>query len=439
MEKTDLHVNLIEKVMVGPSPPLPKTTLQLSSIDNLPGVRGSIFNALLIYNASPSPTMISADPAKPIREALAKILVYYPPFAGRLRETENGDLEVECTGEGAMFLEAMADNELSVLGDFDDSNPSFQQLLFSLPLDTNFKDLSLLVVQVTRFTCGGFVVGVSFHHGVCDGRGAAQFLKGLAEMARGEVKLSLEPIWNRELVKLDDPKYLQFFHFEFLRAPSIVEKIVQTYFIIDFETINYIKQSVMEECKEFCSSFEVASAMTWIARTRAFQIPESEYVKILFGMDMRNSFNPPLPSGYYGNSIGTACAVDNVQDLLSGSLLRAIMIIKKSKVSLNDNFKSRAVVKPSELDVNMNHENVVAFADWSRLGFDEVDFGWGNAVSVSPVQQQSALAMQNYFLFLKPSKNKPDGIKILMFLPLSKMKSFKIEMEAMMKKYVAKV
>ncbi|KAH9322944.1 hypothetical protein KI387_017583, partial [Taxus chinensis] len=79
--------------------------------------------------------------------ALSKVLVYYPSFAGRLRNKENGELEVECTGEGALFVEAMVDDDLSVIGDLDDHNPSFRQLFFSLPLDIDIQDLHLLIVQ----------------------------------------------------------------------------------------------------------------------------------------------------------------------------------------------------------------------------------------------------------------------------------------------------
>ncbi|KAH9293563.1 hypothetical protein KI387_041233, partial [Taxus chinensis] len=138
----EFDVNIIERVMVAPSLPSPKTTLQLSSIDKL---LGSMFgNVLLVYNASAT---VSADPANVIREALSKALVYYPAFAGRLRNTENGELDVECTGEGALFVEATVNNDLSVIGDLDDDNPSFKKMIFSLPLDTAFRDLHLLIVQ----------------------------------------------------------------------------------------------------------------------------------------------------------------------------------------------------------------------------------------------------------------------------------------------------
>ncbi|KAH9322945.1 hypothetical protein KI387_017584, partial [Taxus chinensis] len=386
MEKVNcsrsFHINMIEKVVVPPSMPSTKTTLHLSTLDNLVGRRFA--NVLLVYNASHT---VSADPVKVIRQALSKVLVYYPSFAGRLRNKENGELEVECTGEGALFVEAMVDDDLSVIGDLDDHNPSFKQLIFSLPLDTDIQDLHLLIVQVTRFTCGGFVVGTSFHHTQCDGIGVGQFLQGMADMARGAMKPSLKPIWNRELVNAEDIMYLLFYQYNFIDTPLSVEKCVQAPFFINLNTIKYIKRYIMQECKEHFSTCEILAALVWVARTRTYQIPHSENVNLLFAVNMRRSFNPPLPKEYYGNAFGEAHAMDNVEDLLSGSLLRAAMIIKKSNISLKENFRSRTVTKPCALDVAMNPENVIGFGDWRVLGFYEVDFGWGDAVNVSPMQQ----------------------------------------------------
>ncbi|KAH9329519.1 hypothetical protein KI387_001627, partial [Taxus chinensis] len=370
-----LHVNVIERVKVAPWLPSPKKILQFSSTDNMPRV---FANILFVYDGVSS---VSAHPAKTIREALSKVLVYYSPFAGRLRNKENGDLEVECNGEGAVFVEAIADNELSVLQDLDEYNPSLQQLVFTVPVDTKIEDLHLLSVQVTCFKCGGFVVGTSFYHVVCDGKGIGQFLRAMSEISKGAFKPSLEPTWNREMVKPKDLMYLQSYPFESIPPPLKFEKIVQSSIHINFETINYIKRHMMEECKQTFTAFEIVAALVWLARTKSLKIPHSEIVHLAFPVDMRTSFDPPLPKGYYGNAVGVACAIDNVKDLLCGSLFRTLMIIKTAKFSLNENFRSRMLMKPSTFNVKIKNENVIAFGDWRNLGFYEADYGWGNAMN----------------------------------------------------------
>jgi hypothetical protein len=47
---------------------------------------------------------------------------------------------------------------------------------------------------VTKFTCGGFAVGIYFGHLVFDRQGAAQFLKAAAKMARGLLAPSVPPV-----------------------------------------------------------------------------------------------------------------------------------------------------------------------------------------------------------------------------------------------------
>ncbi|KAK3429668.1 hypothetical protein EUGRSUZ_E01160 [Eucalyptus grandis] len=57
------------------------------------------------------------DPARVVKEALAKALVYYYPLAGRTWEGPDCKLGVDCTGEGILFVEADADVSLQELGD----------------------------------------------------------------------------------------------------------------------------------------------------------------------------------------------------------------------------------------------------------------------------------------------------------------------------------
>ncbi|KAF0916480.1 hypothetical protein E2562_007564 [Oryza meyeriana var. granulata] len=70
------------------------------------------------------------DPAKVIREALAKALVLYYPLAGRLREEAGRKLVVECAGQGVMFAEADADLAADDFGDVQSPPfPCFEQFI----------------------------------------------------------------------------------------------------------------------------------------------------------------------------------------------------------------------------------------------------------------------------------------------------------------------
>lgn len=88
---------------------------------------------------------------KVLKEALAKILVVYYPFAGRLRVSRDEKLIVECTGEGAVFVEAEADSTMDEMGDPAVPNPAvLGKLVYDFTIDNpkSILDIPLLIVQV---------------------------------------------------------------------------------------------------------------------------------------------------------------------------------------------------------------------------------------------------------------------------------------------------
>ncbi|EPS57415.1 hypothetical protein M569_17403 [Genlisea aurea] len=44
-------------------------------------------------------------------------------------------------------------------------------------------DTEILTLQVTKFKCGGFALGVVVHHSIADGYGIALFLAAMSELA----------------------------------------------------------------------------------------------------------------------------------------------------------------------------------------------------------------------------------------------------------------
>lgn len=97
-----------------PAKPTPTDRKPLSDLDDRQGLRYQL-SGVQIYPSNPS--MKNKDPVKVIREALAQTLVFYYPFAGRLREGPNGKLTVDCTGEGVVFIEADAGVRVEEFGE----------------------------------------------------------------------------------------------------------------------------------------------------------------------------------------------------------------------------------------------------------------------------------------------------------------------------------
>nr|XP_010933015.1 benzyl alcohol O-benzoyltransferase [Elaeis guineensis] len=135
-----------EPVLVAPAEPTPHEFKRLSDIDDQEGLR---FQIPVIQFYRNDPSMAGRDPARVIREALAKTLVHYYPFAGRLREGARRKLVVECTGEGVLFIEADADVRLEQFGDaLQPPFPCLEELLYNVEGSGEVLNAPLLLIQV---------------------------------------------------------------------------------------------------------------------------------------------------------------------------------------------------------------------------------------------------------------------------------------------------
>lgn len=93
--------------------------------------------------------MEGQDPARVIKDALAKALVHYYPLAGRLVEGRNNKIFVDCTGEGILFIEASADISLDQLGDTILSPYQYlDKILYNVPGSEGIIGCPLLCIQV---------------------------------------------------------------------------------------------------------------------------------------------------------------------------------------------------------------------------------------------------------------------------------------------------
>nr|CAB3481447.1 unnamed protein product [Digitaria exilis] len=168
-------------VLVAPVAPTPRETKLVSDIDDQGALRFHMPAIQLYRRREASSSMASDrrdDPVPVIRDAVAMALVHYYPLAGRIRELDGGKLAVDCTGEGVLFVEADADVRVDHFGDhIRPPLPCHEELLFDVPGSSAMLNSPLLLMQVTRLPCGGFVVAVRVHHAMADAQGILQFLQ----------------------------------------------------------------------------------------------------------------------------------------------------------------------------------------------------------------------------------------------------------------------
>lgn len=82
-----------------------------------------------------------------LKEALSKALVLFYPMAGRLKRDEDGRIEIDCNGQGVLFVEAHTN---SLIDDFGDFSPTLElrQLIPSIDYSKGIETYPLLVLQV---------------------------------------------------------------------------------------------------------------------------------------------------------------------------------------------------------------------------------------------------------------------------------------------------
>ncbi|KAK4372396.1 hypothetical protein RND71_007780 [Anisodus tanguticus] len=125
-------------------------------------------------------------------------------------------------------------------------------------------------------------MGLTFCHSICDGLGAAQFLKAVGEFARGVEKLRVTPVWCREYLLPSPLAQKEFADHETkdnssmpppLPIPVPDQQLEHASFDIPTDEIYQLKHQVMQELtmdhNVFCSSFEIIAATLWRQRTRA--------------------------------------------------------------------------------------------------------------------------------------------------------------------------
>ncbi|OQU80564.1 hypothetical protein SORBI_3007G144400 [Sorghum bicolor] len=290
-----------------------------------------------------------------LRESLAKVLVHYYPLAGRLAISDDGKLVVDCTGDGAVFVEAEADCAMADIGDVTDPDPSvLGRLVYSVPGAKNILEMPLLAAQVTKFKCGGFVLGLAINHCMFDGVGAMQFVNSWGETARG-LPLSLPPALDRAVLRARDPPQVDFPHHEFTQITDddaddgedeedSESPLLHRSFRFTPASIARLKAAVgvLEEGRRACTTFEALAGFVWSARTRALGMRPSRRSKLLFAVDGRPRFSPPLPAGYFGNAIVLTSAACPAGELAS-SLPRAVRLVRGAAAAVTDVYMRSAV------------------------------------------------------------------------------------------------
>ncbi|GJS49368.1 spermidine coumaroyl-CoA acyltransferase [Tanacetum coccineum] len=283
MTTTTMDVKTSPPTTIHPSQPpftddhiLPLSHLDTDSNMNVP------FRYVRAYAATNQQQ--NTDPFDVITSALSTTLVKYYPYTGSLhRRTSDGRFELHCrVGDGVQVIPATVDFPLSSVNYLDDANEEFIELLVPNP-DEETRVSNLLILQVTRFSCGGYTLGACVHHALCDGLGATLFFNAMAEVARGVSGVTVDPVWDRSsLLGPREPARTDFPIDEFLCLDKdfvpyseLSEKVVREYYHVKDDWLDQFKAFLHEKSGSNFTTFEALGAALWQASVCLLLLPYS--------------------------------------------------------------------------------------------------------------------------------------------------------------------
>lgn len=268
------------------------------------------------------------------------------------------------------------------------------------------------------------------NHCMTDGIAAMEFVNSWAETARG-LPLSVPPFLDRTILKSRNPPKIQYPHHEFSEIEDIStsfydhrhlyeNNIVYESFSFDPEKLDNLKNKAMENGDlEKCTTFEALSAFVWRARTEALKLHPNQQTKLLFSVDIRARFNPPIPKGYFGNGILLTNSICSAGELTKKPMSFAVELVQDAVKMVNESYGRSAIDYFEVTRARPSLASTLIITTWSRLSFHTSDFGWGEPFFTAPV----SLPEKEVILFLSNGKDKK-SMKVVLGLPAPSMKIF---------------
>ncbi|KAL9376961.1 hypothetical protein Peur_031081 [Populus x canadensis] len=427
-----MQITIKESSMVLPNQETPNHRLEVTNLD----LFHAKYHVPLLYLYKPNGSSNFFE-VKVLKEALSKVLVSFYPVAGRLARDANGRIEINCNGEGVLFIEAETD---SAMGDFVDFKPSDE--LRQLIPTVDYSDISsypLLVLQVTRFTCGGVCLGVGWQHTLADGTECLHFINTWSDIARG-LSVKTPPFIDRTILRGRVPPNPTFHHVEYDPFPTIntpfpnpipesgSKDISVANLKIPSDLLKTLKAMAKNDIasKTEYSTYVILTAHIWRCACKARGLSNDQATKINISTDGRNRFRPPIPPGYFGNVIFQATPIALSGDLSSEPLAHTAERIHKAIKRMDDEYLRSAVdylEKVDDLTTVMRSSETyrspnLNIVSWVRLPFYDADFGWGKPVNMRP-----AFAFEGKGYILPSPKN--DGtLSLTICLETDNLQSF---------------
>ncbi|KAM0867648.1 hypothetical protein ACQ4PT_041841 [Festuca glaucescens] len=426
-----------ESMLVVPSEETPRLGLWLSNFD----ITASMTYTSLVYYY-PAPTTCGEGFFSPerLRAALAKALVLFYPLAGRLGMDGGGRLQIDCHGEGALFVVATADcagedifknympspnikrmfipaaDPPGIMSMFQVRAPVFIYISGNLPGMDGKPRCVRIGLQVTFLKCGGVVLGTGIHHVLMDGTGAFHFIQTWSGLARGQA-CPCPPSHDRTLLRGRSPPRADLDH----RAYSLayLNGLPRPWATLVCSVSPKLLAHLKSRCKPGVSNYGAVTAHLWRCVCVARGLAPGSDTHLRVTVNVRHRLCPPVPRHFSGNAVVRELVTIKVADVLAQPLGYVADTVRKAVEGVDDAWV-RSVIDYLGLESDkgtlhqpwlLQAESDLLVTSWLGLPVYDADFGWGTPRLVAPVQMFGTGGA-----YVSPRAAREDGILVFFAL-----------------------
>ncbi|CAA3002553.1 spermidine hydroxycinnamoyl transferase [Olea europaea subsp. europaea] len=435
--------------LVQPAEPTWNGPFSLSELDQI----GVLTHVPTIYFYKPTKNWLTPEHTiiKTLKNSLSRVLVPFYPLAGRLCWLDGDRLELNCNAEGVQLIEAECEAKLDEL--VNDFAPSlkFDNLIPHVNYHTPIEKIPLMIVQLTKFQCGGITLSWTISHVVADGQSAVHFISEWARLTRGE-PLQVAPFLDRKVLRAGEPpvRKPRFEHFEFNPLPFLIGKSSNENEMKKKTTIAMLKltkfqveklknkanrKRTSDDIGRAYSRYEAIAGHIWRCACKARQHAYEQPTSLIICMDVRKRVQPPLPQMYFGNAIMDVVATGLSGELVTNQLNYAARKVREAIDRVTSEYVHSTIdfLKNQKefsryQDIHAIRNNLGPFygnpnigvISWIALPMHDLNFGWGKEILMAP----GTLDCDGDSLILR-GQDGDDSLVVSLCLQVDHLKSFK--------------
>ncbi|KAL4575473.1 hypothetical protein LXL04_022317 [Taraxacum kok-saghyz] len=397
-----MKVDIISRENIKPSSPTPQH-LQTFNLSVLHQLIPSPYAPIILYYPNQDTTNFDVhEQQDQLKISLSQTLTHFYPLAGTIKD----DLSIDCDDVGAYYAIARVNTSLiEFLKHLD-----LDLINRFLPCDPTFSRSSLgnyvTNVQVNVFECGGFAIGLCISHIILDGTAVANFLKCWAALHdtihsqmlnSKKCKKSKEVIYPNLTTPFNPATNTHLRNSSMAMWGSLIKigKCNTRRFVFHSSSIAILKAEASKTGIQHPTRVELVSAFLWkcvmaaYTQKRGFENPSL----MTHAVNLRKRSAPTLSENTIGNLVWLASS--ECKTMNNMKLHDLVDQVRGSITEINGEFVGKlqgddeGVIQVMEeslkgmIDCGRN-ENVdfIGFTSWCKMGFYDVDFGWGKPIWV---------------------------------------------------------